>query len=136
MRITSHPLRADAHALQQFLSPRGLGPVGREGVAQVIANADQRIEAGHRVLKDQAHRFAPQTVQRRSPQTPGIAAQQFQAPLTAASFGQQTQNSSGNGAFAATGGPHQGQPLTALEAQGQAIKGGIRGAWVGHHQIL
>ena len=136
MRITVHPLRANAHALQQLLGPRGLGPMGREGVAQVIANADQRIQAGHRVLKDQAHRLTPQTVQRPAPQTPGIAAEQFQATLTAAALGQQTQNSSGNRAFAATGGPHQGQPLTALEAQGQAIKGGIGGAWVGHHQIL
>ena len=102
----------------------------------MISNADQRIEAGHRVLEDQTNCLTPQTVQRPASQAPGITAHQFQAPLTAATFRQQAQNGSSNSAFATTGGPYQSQTLTALEAQGQPIEGGISGAWVGHHQIL
>ena len=62
MGITVETLRANANAPQQLLSPRGLSPVGREGVAQVIANADQGIEASHRVLEDQTNRLTAQTV--------------------------------------------------------------------------
>ena len=82
MGIAAVALRADAHPFKQLhrplphLAPLPAGPVGRQGVGQVIADRQQRVEAGHRVLKHQPHRFAAQLAQGRPLQPAGLLPRQ------------------------------------------------------------
>jgi hypothetical protein len=108
MRIAAVALWADPHALQQFLRPAphpAAGPerpVGGERVAEVIADAQQRVEPGHRVLKHQAHRFAPQALQGGAAQTARVLAAEQQLAAGLAARRQQLHHGAGHRAFAAS----------------------------------
>ena len=107
MGIAAVALGADAHPLQQLLGP-GLhllppptGPVGAEGVGQVVANGEQGIEPGHGVLEHQPHRLTPQPPEGGALQLAGVLAHQLQQATALASLGQQLQHGPRHGAFAA-----------------------------------
>ena len=78
MGIAAVALRADAHPGQKgfrplpHLAPLPAGPVGRQGVGQVIADRQQRVEPGHRVLEHQPHRFTAQLAQGRPGHLAGV----------------------------------------------------------------
>ncbi len=63
--VAAVAIAADADPLQQHLCPQPhlvafpAGAVLGEGVGEVLANVQQRVEPRHRVLKHQAHRLAP-----------------------------------------------------------------------------
>ena len=132
--IAAVALRGDAHPGQQ-LPGRPAGGRGRpgpatwagapQGVAQVLADGEQGVEPGHRVLEHQAHRFAPQPPQGGAPQAAGILACQEQVTLAAAAGGQQLQHRPGHRALAAARGTHQGQAFARAQAEIQAVQGGF-----------
>ena len=103
--IGAEPIGADAHHLQQLLTAllppcrRSFPTVRLQGVEQMAAGTEQRVQPGHRILEHQPCRPAPQLSQGGPWQFAWVLSHQPQPTFTAAPGGEQLQDSPGDGAF-------------------------------------
>ncbi|MNR04648.1 hypothetical protein D3C85_1206270 [compost metagenome] len=115
----------DAHQVQQLKNPclrrfAGHASVHQQGFADLLFDAVQRIEGGHRLLEDHRDAIAPQRAQGAA-----VGAHQFLATVAntagrlGAALGQQLQDRVGGHRFARAGLAHQRQALAGTDVQAQ-----------------
>ncbi|MNS05386.1 hypothetical protein D3C72_367850 [compost metagenome] len=129
----------DAHQVQQLKNPclrrfAGHASVHQQGFADLLFDAVERIEGGHRLLEN--HRDA---VTAQFTQLAGIGADQFLAAIAdaaggfSATFGQQLQDRMGGHRFARARFAHQCQAFAAADIQAQIAHHGL--ATEGHAEV-
>ncbi|MNQ20545.1 hypothetical protein D3C85_336380 [compost metagenome] len=121
----------DAHQSEQFEDPRlrrfaAEATVQQQGFADLFFDGVQRIQRGHRFLKNHGDAVATQFAQ-----DFGIGADQFLSAIANAAsglrfaFGQQLQNRMGSHRFARARLANQGQTLTGANVQAQVAHHGL-----------